>query len=104
MRVAIYVLKIDETIIYIGKTHQPQNRYNTHITSNLKGRFNKMEIIDEYNDPEQDWVQHFEKQNIILENRGRSIEVESWWEVGDIIDSASSKTKIKNKRKLINAL
>jgi hypothetical protein len=104
MRIAIYVLKMDDNIVYVGKSHQPQNRYNLHISSNLKGKFNKMEIIDEYNDPEQDWVQHFEKQNIILENKNKSSEVEYWWKVGDIIDSASSKTKIKNKRKLIDIL
>lgn len=106
MRIAVYVLKMNDNIVYVGKTHQPQSRYNSHsyTTSTLKNKFNKMEIIDEYNDPEQDWVQHFEKQNIILENKGRSTEVESWWQVGDIIDSASSKVKIKNNRKLVNTL
>jgi hypothetical protein len=87
--------------VYVGKTHQPQNRYNTHVISSFKNKFNKMEIIDEYNDPEQDWVQFFEKQNIILENKSRASETESWWQVGDIIDSASSKTKIKKLRNLV---
>ena len=101
MRVAIYVLKMDDNIVYVGKTHQPQNLYNTHVISSFKNKFNKMEIIDEYNDPEQDWVQFFEKQNIILENKSRASETESWWQVGDIIDSASSKTKIKKLRNLV---
>jgi len=106
MRIAIYVLKMNDTIVYVGKTHQPQNRYNSHLysASILKGKFNKMEIIDEYNDPEQDWLQHFLKQNIILENKNHSVETESWWKVGDIIDSSSSNIKIKNNRKLINTL
>jgi predicted GIY-YIG superfamily endonuclease len=104
MRIAIYVLKMNDTVIYVGKSHQPQNRYNLHVSSDLKGKFNKMEIIDEYNDPEQDWIKHFEKQNIILENKNRSVEVESWWKIGDIIDSSSSNIKIKNKRKFINSM
>ena len=95
MRIAIYVLKMDDNIVYVGKSHQPQNRYNLHISSNLKGKFNKMEIIDEYNDPEHDWLQHFEKQNIILENKNKSSDVESWWQVGDILDRTTTSLKIK---------
>lgn len=104
MRMAIYVLKKDETIIYVGKTHQPQNRFYSHMIGNLRGKFNKMEIIDEYNDPEQDWVRHFEKQNIILENKNKSSDIESWWRVGDILDNSTTALKIKNNRKLVNTL
>jgi hypothetical protein len=102
MRIAIYVLKMNETVVYVGKTHQPVNRFNSHMTSNLRGKFNKMEIIDEYNDPEQDWIQSFEKQNIILENKNRSSEIESWWQIGDIINNASG--KIKKRKNILNTL
>jgi hypothetical protein len=97
---AIYVLKKDNQVLYVGKTHQPQNRFNFHTQTSLKDKFNKMEIIDEYNDPEKDWIEVFEQQNIILENKNKSTSWEDWWNIGDVITSVMSPHKAKERKAL----
>jgi predicted GIY-YIG superfamily endonuclease len=100
MKIYVYVLKMDETPIYIGKSHQPQTRFNGHKNSKIHNKFNKMEIIDEYNDPEQDIINEYEKNGFILENKNKASECEDW-KIGDIINSVETKSVNYFKRKYI---
>ncbi len=42
-----------------------------------------MEIIDEFNDPELEWISKFKKEGILLENKSMNVNYDDTWEVGD---------------------
>jgi hypothetical protein len=50
-----------------------------------------MEIIGEYNDPEQDFIKEYENKGFILENKNKASECENW-NIGDIIDKVITKS------------
>jgi predicted GIY-YIG superfamily endonuclease len=91
MKMYIYVLKMDDTPIYIGKSHQPTQRWSGHKNSKIHNKFNKMEIIDVYEDPEQDYINEYKNKGYILENKNRATECENL-KVGDVIDKFYTKS------------
>ena len=50
-----------------------------------------MEIIDEYNDPEIEWIGKFKNEGIILENKSSNKSYTNKWKVGDVYTKPLSK-------------
>jgi len=95
LRTAIYVIKTNNKPVYIGQSMDPYSRWLTHHVK--YGEDVEMEIIDEYNDPEIEWIEKYKQQGIILENVSTNKSYTNKWKVGDVYTKPLSKGRpIKN--------
>jgi hypothetical protein len=67
----------------------PYSRWLTHHLSFEEDTI--MEIIDEYNDPEIEWIDKFKNEGIILENKSSNKSYTNKWKVGDVYIKPLSK-------------
>ena len=88
-RTAVYIIKKNNKPVYIGKSMDPYSRWLTHHPYFEEEAV--MEIIDEYNDPEIEWIEKFKQQGIILENISTNKSYTNRWKVGDVYTKPLSK-------------
>jgi predicted GIY-YIG superfamily endonuclease len=81
-RTAIYIIKQNDIPIYIGKSMDPYTRWL--MTHNKFTKDSIMEIIDEYNDLEMEWIEKYKNKGILLENKITNKTTTYEWKVGDI--------------------
>jgi len=91
MRTAIYVLKRNNEIVYLGKSTNPYERWKYHRRSRKDGKDLIMEIVDEFNDLELEWILKLQNQGILLENKTVYVNSNPNWNIGD------SYSKLKTK-------
>lgn len=86
MRTAIYVLKrTNGDIVYLGKSTNPYERWKYHRRTR-KRKFGTdiiMEIVDEFNDLELEWILKLQNQGLILENKTVYVNSNPNWKIGD---------------------
>ena len=91
MRTAIYVLKRNDKIVYLGKSTNPYERWKFHRRSRKFGKELVMEIVDEFNDMELEWILKLQTNGILLENKTLNTNSNNDWKIGD------SYSKLKTK-------
>jgi len=82
-RTAIYVLKRNDKVVYLGKSTNPYERWKYHRKHRDFGEELVMEIIDEFNDPELEWISRFKKEGVLLENKSMNVNYNDDWKIGD---------------------
>lgn len=83
MRTAIYVLKRNDEVVYLGKSTNPYERWKYHRRSRKFGKELVMEIVDEFNDVELEWIIKLQANGILLENKTLNVNSSNNWKVGD---------------------
>ena len=83
MRTAIYILKRKDEIVYLGKSTNPYERWKFHRRSRKFGKELVMEIVDEFNDIELEWILKLKGEGVLLENKTVNINSNNNWKVGD---------------------
>ena len=91
MRTAIYVLKRNNEIVYLGKSTNPYERWKFHRRSRKFGKELVMEIVDEFNDMELEWILKLQANGTLLENKTLNTNSNNDWKIGD------SYSKLKTK-------
>ena len=94
MRTAIYVLKRNEKIVYLGKSTNPYERWKYHRRSRKFGKELVMEIVDEFNDPELEWIFKLQSDGILLENKALNINHSDNWKLGDTYSKLRTKPAV----------
>jgi len=83
MRTAIYVLKRNDKIVYLGKSTNPYERWKYHRRSRKFGKELVMEIVDEFNDVELEWIIKLQTSGVLLENKTLNVNSNNDWKIGD---------------------
>ena len=83
MRTAIYVLKRNNEIVYLGKSTNPYERWKFHRRSRKFGKELVMEIVDEFNDIELEWILKLQSNGTLLENKTLNTTSNNDWKIGD---------------------
>lgn len=91
MRTAIYVLKRNDEIVYLGKSTNPYERWKYHRRSRKFGKELVMDIVDEFNDVELEWIFKLKNKGVLLENKTINVNCNDKWKVGDSYSKLKSK-------------